>query len=169
MLKTNKISALLIAAISLSGCAIADAQPDTATMKPFGNGVDTAVGELLVQDTTVVIHDDGTAVLTVTAINQGDVADELLEVTVDGDVAAISPDSVVDPDGGVLRIGYNSDYFAEVVGSSLVAGTHVDVSYRFKKAGTVTVNALVVEPLGEYALVTPQPVVEEESPADDAS
>ncbi|MEY3407856.1 MAG: hypothetical protein RL038_917 [Actinomycetota bacterium] len=157
MLKTHKLSALLVAVLALSGCAIADAQPDTATMKPFGNGVDAAVGDLLVQDTTVVMHDDGTAVLTLTAINNGDATDELVGVTVDGAEANFSPSATINPNGGTLRIGFNSDYFAEVTGSSVKPGTHVDVTYTFKKAGSLTVNALVVEPLGEYSLVTPQP------------
>jgi copper(I)-binding protein len=39
----------------------------------------------------------------------------------------------------------------------VVVGEYIPVTYNFENAGAVTVNVLVVAPVGEYAMVTPRP------------
>jgi hypothetical protein len=157
MLKKRTFPLILVAVLTLGGCAVADQIPDTASMRPFGNGADSTAGSLLVQDVTVVLHDDGTAVLTFTAVNPSEEPDELLAVAIGDELATISADNLI-PDRGTLRVGFNSDKFAQLTDSGLVAGQAVDVSMAFAENGEVVLNAIVVAPLGEYAMVTPQPV-----------
>jgi hypothetical protein len=150
----------LAAMLSLSGCAIADQIPDTASMKPFGNGADTRIGELLVQDNTVVLFEDGTAALTSTVVSQSDVADSLISVSINNSAADLDATRLV-PAGGIYRIGYNSEHFAQTAVYGVEVGEYVPVTYSFQNAGDVTVNVLVVAPIGEYAMVTPRPIVAE--------
>jgi hypothetical protein len=157
MLKKRTFAMVLATTLLLSGCAVADQIPDTASMRPFGNGTDVAAGELLVQDVTVVLHEDGTAVLTFTAVNSSDAPDELLAVAIGDTLATISADNLI-AEKGTLRVGFNSDKFAQLTNSGLVSGQEITVSMAFAENGEISLNALVVPSLGEYAMVSPQPV-----------
>lgn len=160
-MRTNPTFALSISLLlSLSGCAIADQIPDTASMKPFGNGADTAIGELLVQDSTIVLFEDGTAALTSTVVSQSADSDSLISVTINNSAADLDATRLI-PAGGTYRIGYNSEHYAQTQIYGVEVGQYVPVTYDFQNAGEVTVNVLVVAPVGEYAMVTPRPVAAE--------
>lgn len=148
---------VLVTAFLFGGCAVGEQIPDTATMRPFGNGADATAGDLLIQDVTVVLHENGTAVLTFTAVNSSDMPDELLAVAIGDTLATISADNLV-AQKGTLRVGFNSDKFAELPNSGLVSGQEIAISMAFAENGEIAINALVVPPIGEYALVSPQPV-----------
>ncbi len=158
---------LVIASLALSGCSLL-AGSDTAHMRPAGTGVDTSVGDLLIQDTTVVSNDAGTLSLSATIFNKSDAADSVSAILLNDVPATLTPSDQTLLSGGVVRFGYNSTSYAdwnistgEQASAGLtgaVAGTTVKVTYVFASGLTTSVNALIVShSVPMYAAVTPAP------------
>lgn len=159
MLKLNRPIAAAVAALLLGGCGVATPIPDTQAMRPAGNGVDTKVGSLLVQDTVIVLGESGVASLSATVLNTGAADDAVVQVAIAGAAAVLTPAELTVSPEAPLRFGYRSSVYADLpaAASTLVAGTTAEVTYTFAAAGTVTVHALVVEATGMYAEVSPAP------------
>ncbi|MEY4348054.1 MAG: hypothetical protein RIS43_473 [Actinomycetota bacterium] len=159
---------LVLASLTLSGCSLF-AVPETALMRPAGSGVDTTVGDILIQDTTLVSNDAGILSLSASLFNKGESADSLTAVLLNGVAAKLTPAEQTLDAGGVLRFGYNTTAYADWIPSaedpkfsavltSAVAGTSAQVTYVFASGLKTTVTCIVVShstPM--YSSVTPAP------------
>jgi long-subunit fatty acid transport protein len=139
-------------------------------MRPAGTGVDTSVGELLIQDSTVVSDDASTLSLSASIINQASAADSVTAILLNGIPATMTPADQTLLSGGLIRFGYNSTSYADwhvdaneettLALSNAIAGTTVEVTYVFASGLKTSVKTLVVShSLPMYAEVTPAPEV----------
>ena len=166
------LAAVLVAAVPLlSGCFSGQgASTNTQSLTPSGDGASTTVGDLTLQNFTLVKLDGPDALLIGSVFNNGTVADTLLDVRVDGHAADI-PDLVatIEPQSyrsfGYGGLGANgavegsapvsAPAFYDSVFTGLV-GTYVPLEITFENAGLVKMDVLVVPPTGYYAeVITP--------------
>ncbi|MEY2634531.1 MAG: hypothetical protein RIS75_471, partial [Actinomycetota bacterium] len=78
-------------AATLSSCGLGTLQTQTAGMEPVGNGVDTAVGDLKVQDVTLVTNGAGVVSLVASIVNPTLDADAVIGVQINGVDALLTP------------------------------------------------------------------------------
>ena len=154
----NLINGIVWAALvtSLSSCGFGTMMTQTAGMEPVGNGVDTTLGELKVQDVTVVTNGAGVASLVASVVNPTLDADALVAVQINGVDATLTPLDMTVPARRSLQIGYSQTAHVDVA-LDLTAGTYVDITFLFANAGQLDVSVLVVEATDAYAAVTPAP------------
>lgn len=161
------LAAVLVAATPLlSGCFSGlDATTTYQSQVPSGDGQYVTLGDLSLQNLTIVKLDGPDALLIGTVFNNGTEPDTLLSVRVDG-VAADIPDLTAT----IAPQSYNSWGYGSVDGGANVvtapafydgafeglAGTYVPVSMEFERNGLVELDALVVPPTGYFAeLIAP--------------
>ena len=161
----RRLLLLLISGLLLTACGYGNALPPTATMSPFGNGKDTKVGDLLVQDITVVTNLDTTfSGLSLSVINNTLDEDQLIGAIIgDAELEFISDDVtvsqlVVKP-RTTLRLGHDSNLKA-LGQPKLKIGSFINVGLVFAKAGIVETRAMVVTNTGMYSdIALPSPLV----------
>jgi len=153
----------LLLAFTLAGCGLGNATTMTQSMGGVGNGSDTEIGSMKVEDITVVVGADGIGI-TATAINQSLTPDQLLSVKIDGVQSVLANNGIaaaaIDIKGhAAVRIGF-IDGFSATQGSNptVIAGQYTPVYFHFAEAGGVTVNALVVAKSDYYSDVITTPV-----------
>ena len=148
---------VLVALVTtLSSCGFGTPMTQTAGMEPVGNGVDTVLGELKVQDVTVVTNGAGVASLVASVVNPTLDADSVVAVQINGVDATLDPFDMTVPARKSLQIGYQSAAYVDVA-LDLVPGTYADITILFANAGQLDVSVLVVEAVDAYAVVTPAP------------
>lgn len=161
----RRISLLLLSGLLLTACGYGNALPPTATMSPFGNGKDTKVGDLLVQDITVVTNlDTSFSGLSLSIINNTLEEDQLIGAIIgDTELEFLSDDVavtelVVKPKT-TLRLGHASTL--KVLGQPDVEiGSFINIGLVFAKAGIVETRAIVVTNTGMYSdIALPAPLV----------
>lgn len=161
----RRLSLLLLSGLLLTACGYGNALPPTATMSPFGNGKDTKVGDLLVQDITVVTNlDTSFSGLSLSVINNTLEEDQLIGAIIgDTELEFLSDDVavtelVVKP-RTTLRLGHASTL--KVLGQPDVEiGSFINIGLVFAKAGIVETRAIVVTNTGMYSdIALPAPLV----------
>lgn len=161
----RRLSLLLLSGLLLTACGYGNALPPTATMSPFGNGKDTKVGDLLVQDITVVTNlDTSFSGLSLSVINNTLEEDQLIGAIIgDTELEFLSDDVavtelVVKPKT-TLRLGHASTLKA--LGQAEVEiGSFINIGLVFAKAGIVETRAMVVTNTGMYSdFALPAPLV----------
>lgn len=123
-----------------------------------GNGTQEIVGSLRIENATVVRNDAGRASLVMAVFNQGDAADTLSAVTVDGQVVAVPP-VTIEP-GTFATFGYGAE--GGPVENPLIieslptpAGSYSTIALTFSTNGTTDFTSLVVPDVGYYAGYVP--------------
>lgn len=147
---------LLALAATLSSCGLGTMQTQTAGMEPVGNGVDTAVGELKVQDVTLVTNGAGVVSLVASIVNPTLDADSVIGVQINGVDALLTPVNLTVEPRRSLQLGHQGVSYVDAP-LDLEAGTYANISFLFAGAGQLDVSALVVQATGSYANVTPAP------------
>lgn len=150
------LAVCLVAVLPTAGC-YQSANGTVNTMAPSGNGTDFNVGDLLVQDTTIVASplETGRAALSLTIINPGDTPDALSSVQVAGTSATLRTAPIVVPPRGAVQIGGSSESQVLVTGLSVPAGSYADVVVTFRDSGTATRRVAVVPGVGYYESYAP--------------
>jgi len=116
------------------------------------------VGSLRIENATVVRNEAGRASLVMAVFNQGDAADTLAGVSVDGQVLT-APPVTIEP-GSFATFGYGAEGApAENVllieGLATPAGSYSTVSLAFTTNGVTEFTSLVVPDVGYYAGYVP--------------
>ena len=126
-----------------------------------GNGAQVTVGEIRVENATIVKGDDGAAQLIMSVFNRGPASDELIGVAIDGqqlDVSGLG-NTTVEP-GGFLTFGYGAEGeppagYIVVAPLDVDTGSYTSVSLAFGTAGVADFEAVVVPPVGYYEGLAP--------------
>lgn len=119
-----------------------------------GNGTQTIVGSLRIENATIVRNESGRASLIVAVFNQGDAPDTLAGVSVNGQPVP-SPAVSIEP-GSFVTFGYGAEG-APMEHSLLIdaldvpAGSYAPVSLAFTTNGITEFTSLVVPDTGYYA------------------
>ena len=163
MRQLTKIFLTISLVFSLSACGYGS-EAETAKMGPVGNGIDTKIGEMRVQE-ILVINDGTNAVLTAVLINTGDEAETLVGASVDNRlVKFVDTASGVATEVGDVTISARSSVslsFTAPLGAIVTndtlptAGSIVKVLFSFANNGFVKSEALVFANEDIYSTITP--------------
>ena len=147
----------LIAAslLLLTGCGAGPNAP-TRNIKQVTDGVEKMIGDVKLLHMLLVQQSDGSAVLVGTVINNGDSPDQITRLTANGIPAQISPSNLVVTDNRPLIFaGDSANSLAIFPGLNAKPGQHVKLEVTLSASGSVLLDALVRERLGEFASVGP--------------
>ena len=146
----------LVAVLPTAGC-YQGFDNTVSTQPPSGDGVDFRVGDLLVQDTTIVTSPENPdrASVVFTVFNTGAEDDSLASVTVGGTDSILRTAPLRVPSGTAVKVGGDSDNQVLVTGLTTKAGSYAEVTMTFRNAGATTRRVLVVPGTGYYADYAP--------------
>lgn len=143
------VLAALVAVLPAAGCyqgfdTTVNSQP------PTGNGTDFRVGDLKVQDTTLVSDGSGQAALLVTVVNEGEVDDALVAVSTDPASTSDQSGELAVASGRAVQVGNGAPDSITLRGLTVPAGSYATVTFSFREAGQSTQQVLVVPAAGYY-------------------
>ena len=123
-----------------------------------GNGTQDIVGSLRIENATIVRNEAGRASLVMAVFNQGDAADTLTAVAVNGQPLEV-PAVTIEP-GSFATFGYGAEgappeNILLVDPLETPAGSYSTVSLNFTTNGTTEFTSLVVPDVGYYAGYVP--------------
>ena len=159
-------SALLLGGLALavtpliSGCySGAGATTNMQSMMNSGNGTQEIVGDLRIENATLVTGPEGSksATLMTTLVNSGQLPDRLLAVTINGAPAYITPGAGELLPGTAVNFGYNSDFWLNAYDLDIASSSFVPVTMQFEVAGVQAFSVLSVPPVGFYEGISPNP------------
>ena len=144
-------------ALSLTACG-AGFNASTRQVKQVTDGVEGTIStnDNLVKavNVLVVATNDGAGVLVGTIINSRPTEDALLGVAINGVVATVTGNSSLKQNSPITFEGDSANAKAVVPALNLKAGTHVQVTMFFARAGELTVSTLVYSQSEKYEAVT---------------
>ena len=147
----------LVALPALTGCwsgkeATTNMQAGMAT----GNGIEAEIGTMEVVDVTLVKGDGvGPAQLIGTIVNNGQTADFVESVEVDGKPVTFRPTLTSILGGQAISFGYQTAAVkAPVRGAKPEISTYVPVTFNFRNAGQLKISVMTVPATGFYAGIT---------------
>jgi copper(I)-binding protein len=144
-------------ALSLTACG-AGFNASTRQVKQVTDGVEGTIStnDNLVKavNILVVATNDGAGVLVGTIINSRPTEDALLGVAINGVVATVTGNSSLKQNSPITFEGDSANAKAVVPALNLKAGTHVQVTMFFARAGELTVPTLVYSQSEKYEAVT---------------
>jgi copper(I)-binding protein len=147
----------LTLALSLTACG-AGFNASTRQVKQVTDGVEGTIStnDNLVKavNILVVATNDGAGVLVGTIINSRPTEDALLGVAINGVVATVTGNSSLKQNSPITFEGDSANAKAVVPALNLKAGTHVQVTMFFARAGELTVSTLVYSQIEKYEAVT---------------
>lgn len=139
------ISSLALALV-LTGCG-AGQNAATRMITRVTDGTEVTIkengSEIRVVNLTLVDTEDGAAVVVATIVNQGTEPDQLLGISVQGVQAALTGETLLLPNKPLFFEGEQANAKAVFAGANPQAGTHVNVSLGFAKAGFVTADVII--------------------------
>lgn len=148
----------LALALSLSSCYGAGPDAETRKVNRVTDGAEAAItndgSDIRISNFLLVATEDGSAVVVGHIVNRSDVADELLGVSVAGTPAALTGETKLATNQPIHFEGELANVKAVFPGVNAIAGTHVDVTIGFARAGLVTVKAIIRDQRDLYANVT---------------
>jgi copper(I)-binding protein len=151
------VFAVFTVAISLTGCG-AGLNASTRQITQVTDGVEAYVineqNNIRVVNLLVVATADQSAVLVGTIVNAKDAPDTLLGVAINGTVASLTGTTTLLKNAPVIFEGDSANAKSVSPGFTSPAGSRVEVTLFFARAGEVTVEALVREAADIYANVT---------------
>ena len=150
-----RFALLLASLILLTGCGAGPNAP-TRLITQVTDGVEKMVGDVKLLHVLLVKQSDGSAVLVGTIINNGESADQITNMTVNGIPAQISPAALeVTPNRPLIFSGETANALAVFPGITVKPGRHVTLEVTLRNAGSVKLETLVRDRLGEFANVGP--------------
>ncbi len=164
------LAAVALGALVLPAVTGCEAGIQAETQEPYtpGQGVWGDTGSLELRGVVAVAPREGAATLVGTIFNQGDADDRLVNVTFRGGQTTLGSPRVSLPAGGVRVLGVDTSQgkatSASLEGASLKPGLVVPLTFAFERAGSVTLDVLVVEHEGPFATV-PAPEASPSEPA----
>ena len=160
-MRLQKVAISLIIAASLSTLTACGAGQNAAsrTITKVTDGAETAVvtdtSDLKLRGFLLVAQADGSAVLVGTIVNSNSTPDSLLGISANNLLANITNESnVISQNLPMIFEGDSANAKAVVPALNLKAGTHVQVTMFFARAGELTVSTLVYSQSEKYEAVT---------------
>jgi len=147
----------LLLALSLTACG-AGFNASTRQVKQVTDGVEGTIstGDYLIKAVNILVVEttDGAGVLVGTIVNSRPTGDALLGVAINGVVATVTGNTSLVQNAPITFEGDSANVKAVVPALNASAGTHVQVTMFFARAGELTVSALVRAQSDRYAGVT---------------
>ena len=125
----------------------------------MANGTQEIVGDLRIENATLVTGPDGskTGTLIATLVNTGLVPDRLLGVTINGAPAYVTPGAGDLAPGAAVNFGYDGDFWLNAYDLDIAASSFVPVTMQFERAGSRAFSVLSVPATGTYEGIAPNP------------
>ena len=161
MRQIKKVAVTTIAialALSLTSCY--GAGPDAATrmVNRVTDGAEAVINtdgaDIRVSNLLLVATEDGSAVVVGHIVNRSEEADQILGITVGGQPATLSGETKLLTSMPVHFEGEQANAKAVFAGVNPIAGTHVDLTIGFARAGLVTLRVIIRDKRDIYADVT---------------
>jgi hypothetical protein len=146
------LAVCLLAVLPTAGC-YQGFDNTVNTQGPTGNGTDFIVGDVQVQDATLVTDPAGTsgaASLVMTLINDGDTPEALLAVSTEPATTSSQRTPLTVLPGQSLRVGGAASDQVELTGLSVQPGSYATVTFSFERSGSETRAVVVVPAVGYY-------------------
>lgn len=141
--------------VLLTGCGAGPNAP-TRLIKQVTDGVEREVGDIKLLHLLLVKQSDGSAVLVGTVINNGQSPDLITNISANGIPAQISPTALIaTPEQPLIFAGESANALAVFPGLNVKPGRHVSLQIALRNSGSVTVETLVRDRIGEFANVSP--------------
>ena len=141
--------------VLLTGCGAGPNAP-TRLIKQVTDGVERQVGDIKLLHLLLVKQSDGSAVLVGTVINNGESPDLITNISANGIPAQISPTALIaTPEQPLIFSGESANALAVFPGLNVKPGRHVSLQIALRNSGSVTVETLVRDRIGEFANVGP--------------
>jgi hypothetical protein len=144
--RTTRTAGVLLATASLllaAGCARTSTSVEYSPTD--GSQVDTELVSL--RNVTVVTDGKGSNAVIAAVISRSDQPDALTSVT--SGQAVLSRGIIALPPAGAIYFG-SKDRAPLLVSGRPQAGSYVDLTFSFRRAGDIAISALVVADAGEY-------------------
>ena len=161
MRKMKKVAATTIAialALSLSSCYGSGPNAETRLISRVTDGAEAVIksddNDIRVSNFLLVATEDGSAVVVGHIVNRSEVTDALLGISVAGSPAVLTGETKLATNQPLHFEGELANVKAVFPAVGAVAGTTIDVTIGFARAGLVTVRAIVRDKRDLYANVT---------------
>ena len=163
---TPRRSALLIGACALAAAPLLagcfngpDATTTTQSSMNSGNGTQQIVGDLRIENATLITGPEGSAsgTLITTLVNTGREHDHLVGLTINGVPAYITPGAGELAPSAAVNFGYDSDFWLNTYDLIIASSAFVPVTMQFERAGTTSFSVLSVPAVGSYEGIAPNP------------
>jgi len=150
-----RITVIAMSLVLLTGCGAGPNAP-TRLIKQVTDGVEKQVGEVKLLHLLLVKQPDGSAVLVGTVINNGQSPDLITNMTANGIPAQVSPTTLLaSPEQPLIFAGESANAIAVFPGLNVKPGRHASLQITLRNSGSVTVDTLVRNRIGEFANVGP--------------
>ncbi len=158
-MKKVAVTTMTIAlALSLSSCYGSGPSAETRMITRVTDGAEVVVNtdgsDIRVSNFLLVATEDGAAVVVGHIVNRSEDPDQLLGISVGGSPATLTGETKLLTNAPLHFEGEMANAKAVFTGVNPIAGTHVDVTIGFARAGLVTVKALIRDQRDLYANVT---------------
>lgn len=161
MRQIKKVAVTTIAialALSLSSCYGSGPSAETRMISRVTDGAEAVIknddSDIRVSNFLLVATEDGSAVVVGHIVNRSEVADQLLGISVAGAPAILTGEAKLATNQPLHFEGQLANVKAVFPAVGAVAGTTVDVTIGFARAGLVTVRAIIRDKSDLYANVT---------------
>lgn len=142
--------------LSLTGCYNGQsAATNVQATQPSGNGNTLNVGQMVVDNATVVQDEAGNATVLMRITNEGNDADTLIAAVLGEQPATIVPGPVEIGPGESISFAWDAVHFVNVVGFNATISSYVPFGVQFAVAGITETDIMVVPPTGIYSEITP--------------
>jgi hypothetical protein len=150
-----RISVIAMSLVLLTGCGAGPNAP-TRLIKQVTDGVEKQVGDVKLIHVLLVKQPDGSAVLVGTVINNGESPDTITNLSANGIPAQILPTPLIaTPEQPLIFAGESANALAVFPGLDVKPGRHASLQIALRNSGSVTVETLVRDRIGEFADVGP--------------
>ena len=144
-------------ALTLTSCGSGQ-NAATRNITQVTDGVEETIGiegnKIKIVNFLLVATEDGSAVVVGTIVNTGESDDQILGISVAGTQAVLTGENILKPNQPLRFEGDSANAKAVFPAVGAQAGTHVDVTIGFARAGLVTVEALIRDKRDDFANVT---------------
>lgn len=162
--KRTHAAALLALAVlavpALTGCFNGQgATTYTQASMNSGNGIEARVGPIHVENATLVQGPEGStsATLTTRIVNESASPDRLVYATINGQPADITGGGTDLGAGASVSFGFDADNWINTYALDAPVSSYVPVELGFAESGLVSMQVLIVPPVGYYAGIAPNP------------
>jgi hypothetical protein len=138
----------------LTSCGASGPDAPTRNIKQVTDGIEKDSGSIIARDVLLVNQPDGSAVLVGTFINEGDGADALTGMSINGVALKLDkPSYALVKNQPIIFSGPTANAHAVIAGMGGVASTRVNLTITYASAPAITVNVLIRDKSDIYANV----------------
>ena len=154
-LKSTRFFILAMSLVLLTGCGAGPNAP-TRLIAQVTDGVEKKIGDIKLVHMLLVKQSDGSAVLVGTVLNNGENPDLITNLSVNGIPARVSPAMLLlSPNQPLIFAGDSANALAVFPSVNVKPGGHALLQVTLKNAGSVTLDTLVRDRVGEFVNVGP--------------